>query len=152
MKINNLIPRNEIDENDKLCKAFDQFQEFILILNKRELPQEVTEKINDFVKEINECSASDLKSQLRKSQAKVVQLLEKELKMVPINHHRKTWLAIGMAAIGIPIGVSFGISLGNMAFIGIGLPIGMAIGLGVGTKMDKAAKAEGRQLEIELIH
>ena len=76
--------------------------------------------------------------------------MEKEHKMVTKNHYRNTWLAQGMAAFGIPLGVAFGTSLGNMAYLGIGLPIGMAIGSAVGKRMDKKALEEGRQLDLEL--
>lgn len=60
------------------------------------------------------------------------------------------WLAVGMAAIGIPFGVVFGISLDNMSFLGIGIPIGMGIGIAIGTAMDKKARDEGRQLDLEV--
>ncbi len=78
--------------------------------------------------------------------------MEKELKIVPRNYYRTTWMVIGMAAFGIPMGAAFGASLGNMAFIGIGLPIGMAIGISVGMGMDKKALKEGRQLDLEIKH
>lgn len=55
-----------------------------------------------------------------------------------------------MAAFGIPFGVVFGISLGNMAFLGIGIPIGMVVGIAIGTAMDKRAFDEGRQLDLEI--
>ena len=77
-------------------------------------------------------------------------MVEKELKLVTKNHYRNTWLAIGMTAFGIPLGIAFGGSLGNMAFIGIGMPIGMAIGIAVGTEMDKKASENGKQLDLEI--
>ena len=55
-----------------------------------------------------------------------------------------------MSAFGIPLGVAFGASLDNMAFLGIGIPIGMAIGMAVGAGMDKKAFEEGRQLNLEI--
>jgi hypothetical protein len=55
-----------------------------------------------------------------------------------------------MAGFGIPIGVAFGASLGNMAFLGIGLPIGLATGIAVGSGMDKKAFEEGRRLDVEI--
>lgn len=81
---------------------------------------------------------------------RMVNTLEKEVKLVPKNHYRNRWLALGMAAFGLPMGVVFGISLGNMAFLAIGLPIGMAIGIAVGTGLDKKASEEGRQLDVEI--
>jgi hypothetical protein len=55
-----------------------------------------------------------------------------------------------MSIFGAPIGVALGISLGSMAFLGLGLPIGMIVGIAVGTNMDRKAKAEGRQLDVEV--
>jgi hypothetical protein len=55
-----------------------------------------------------------------------------------------------MTSFGLPLGVAFGISIGNIGLLGLGLPIGMAIGLAVGTSMDKKAAAEGRQLAFEV--
>lgn len=86
----------------------------------------------------------------RKTQSRSIKLIEKELKIVTKNNNRNTWLAIGMSAFGIPLGVAFGTSLGNMGFIGIGLPIGMAIGIVIGTGMDKRSFEEGRQLDLEI--
>ena len=91
-----------------------------------------------------------MKKQLRKTQTSILSKIEKELKLVTKNHYRNTWLAVGMAAFGIPLGVAFGASLGNMAFLGIGLPIGMIIGMAVGTNMDTKAFDEGRQLDLEI--
>ena len=64
--------------------------------------------------------------------SQIINLLEKELKLVPKNHYTTTWLALGMTIFGLPIGVVFGSSLGNIGLMAIGLPIGMAIGMGVG--------------------
>ncbi|MFD2597795.1 hypothetical protein ACFSQ3_02435 [Sphingobacterium corticis] len=41
-------------------------------------------------------------------------------------------------------------SVGNIGLLGIGLPIGMALGLAVRATMDKKAKQEGRQLDLEI--
>lgn len=59
-------------------------------------------------------------------------------------------MVLGMPTIGLPIGVAFGASIGNMGLLGIGLPIGMVIGLALGSGMDKKVSKEGRQLNIEL--
>ena len=70
--------------------------------------------------------------------------------MVPKNYYRNMWLALGMSVFGLPIGVAFGASIGNMGLLGVGLPIGMAIGTLVGSQMDKKALKESRQLNIEI--
>jgi hypothetical protein len=149
-KIKVLKQRADIDENAKLNTAYNQFENLISELTNKELPSKIVDFINVNIEELNLISAKELKNQLRKRQAKIIMLLEKELKIVPKNHYRNTWLAIGMAAFGIPFGVAFGAILGNMAFLGIGLPIGMVIGIAVGTGMDKKAFDEGRQLEVDL--
>ncbi len=60
------------------------------------------------------------------------------------------WLALGMSAFGIPIGVAIGLSVGNPGLLATGLPIGMGIGMAVGASMDKKAKETGKQLDVEI--
>lgn len=86
---------------------------------------------------------------LKTNLSKILKLLEKELKLVPKSHYRNQWMVLGMSAFGLPIGVAFGISIGNLGLLGLGLPIGMAIGIAVGTGMDEKARKEGRQLSCE---
>jgi hypothetical protein len=94
----------------------------------------------------------DLSRQVKKSQTGILQMIEKEMKLVPKNRYRNMWLALGMASFGVPLGVVFGLSLGNMAFLGIGLPIGMGIGIAVGTALDKKAADSGNQLDLYINH
>ena len=77
-------------------------------------------------------------------------MTEKELKIVTKNYYRNLWMVLGMSAFGLPLGVAFGLSLGNIGLLAIGLPIGMAIGTLVGSKLDKKALESGKQLDIEL--
>jgi len=76
-------------------------------------------------------------------------LLEKELKIVPKGYYQNLWIALGICVFGLPIGVVFGTSLDNMGLLGIGLPIGVAIGYVLGSRMDKKASEEGRQLDVK---
>ena len=150
MKINSLKPRPEISNKPKLQKVYTQFEKLIDELRTIALPEKITVFINASIDELNLISNEKLRSQTKKKQSKIISLIEKELKIVPINHYRNTWMAIGMSAFGVPLGVALGASLGNMGLIAIGLPIGMAIGLSVGTSMDKKAQEEGRQLNMEV--
>ncbi|MEO6818720.1 MAG: hypothetical protein ABI266_01105 [Ginsengibacter sp.] len=136
----------------KMNAAYSQFRHLLEELNKKELTPPIIETINQDVLALNatQLIGNNLKKFVRKKQLKIVSLVEKELKIVPKNHYRNMWLALGMSAFGIPIGIAFGISIGNIALLGVGLPIGLAIGMGVGSKMDKKAFEEGRQLDIEL--
>ena len=152
MKIKELDKREITDSNKKLVVAFSQFDNLLTQLKKRELPEDIASTINIEIDKINEVADLDkkLRKQIRSSQTSIIRLLEKQLKLVPINYYRTTWLALGMTAFVIPLGVAYGSITGNMAFIGIGLPIGMALGIAVGTGMDKKAMKEGRQLDIKV--
>ena len=123
-------------------------------LRRKELTNETVNSINDRIARINSVTGSEkeLRKQIKNTQSGIIKLIEKEHKLVTKNHYRNTWLVVGMAVFGIPLGVAFGASLGNMAFLGIGLPIGMAIGSAVGTAMDKKAFEEGRQIDLEIKH
>ena len=150
MEIKELKKRPNFDQNTKLISAYAQFDKLLTELKKKKLPEEIVNSINNGIDQLNSVSESEkeLRKQIRVSQSSILKLIEKELKIVTKNHFRNTWLAVGMAVFGIPLGVAFGASLGNMAFLGIGLPIGMAIGIAVGSGMDKKAAEEGRQLDL----
>ena len=152
MEIKELTKRPSIDQNKKLINIYTQFNKLITELKKRKLTEEVVNSINNEVMEINSVSGSEkkLRKQIRKSQSNILKLIEKTLKIVTKNHYRNTWLAVGMTVFGIPIGVAFGTSLGNMGLIGIGLPLGMAFGMVVGSNMDKKAFEDGRQINMEI--
>ncbi|MFT4786344.1 MAG: hypothetical protein ACJAZM_003231 [Cyclobacteriaceae bacterium] len=152
MEIKKLNKRPGIDADKKLGRALIQFEGLLTELRKKDLPDEIAILINDGVEQTNAVSASDngLSKQIRKAQSGIIRLVEKELKIVTKNHYRNSWLVIGMSAFGIPIGVAFGSSVGNMGFLGLGLPIGMVIGIAVGAGMDKKAFKNGKQLDIEI--
>lgn len=152
MIIQELKKRPSIEQNTKLSSAYSQLDKLLNELKKKELPEEILHSINGGIDQINSVkdSEKDLRKQIRKTQSNILRLIEKKLKLVTKNHYRNTWLAIGMAVFGIPLGVAFGTSLQNMAFIGIGLPIGMVIGMAVGSGMDKKAFEEGRQIDLEI--
>ncbi len=153
MEINKLILNDDVIKNDiKLNNAHTQLQKLLEILSQKKLPNDIIVKINSEISEVNSSSLTGKKllNFIKKRQSKIITLVEKELKIVPINYYRNLWAALGMSAFGLPAGVVLGLSLGNMVFLGIGLPIGLAIGMAVGTATDKKAKDEGRQLDIEI--
>ena len=152
MKIKEIKNRPGIDQHKKLYASYTQFNNLLMELRTKELPPETVDSINDGIDKVNAVVGLEkaLRKEIKNSQSRIIKLVEKEHKLVTINHYRNTWLAVGMAAFGIPFGVAFGTSLGNMAFLGIGLPIGMAVGMAVGTAMDKKAFEEGRQIDLEI--
>ena len=125
MKLKELNQSPDIKGNDKLAGAYVQFGKLISELTDKKLPDEVVNAINKDIEELNSISdtGKKLRNQIRKKQSRIVKSIEKELKLVAKNHYRNTWLAIGMTVFGIPLGVAFGASLGNMAFLGIGIPM-----------------------------
>ena len=152
MGINELRKRKGIGENIQLIDAYIQFEKLLTQLRKRKLPDEVVQAINTNIDLIDPDPGTeeDLRKQLRKTQSDILRLIEKELKLVPKNHYRNVWLALGIAAFGVPLGVVFGASLGNMGYLAIGIPFGLSIGLAIGTGLDKKAADEGRQLDVEI--
>ena len=152
MKFKALNTKILIDQNVKLHNVYSQYKKLLELVSEKTLTDEIITEVNGDIAVINSCSESEkqLKKQIGKAQSSTIKLIEKELKLVTINHYRNTWLALGISVFGVPLGVALGASLGNMGYLGIGLPIGMVIGVAVGTKMDKKAKAEGRQLDIEM--
>lgn len=151
-KIISVKERNFQEKNGKNNEFFIKFKALINELQQRELPDFFIEIINNELNFVNSFVGEERESMkvLKKSQRKIVTLLEKELKIVPKNYYQKLWMILGMSIFGIPFGLAFGFALESMAFLGLGLPIGMGIGIAVGTQMDKKALTEERQLGIEL--
>ena len=152
MIIKEVIYNENLKKNIKLSEIQNQFERLIEELKGKNLSDSFIHSINSKIDAINSINDSDkiLKSQIKKNQAEIIKQLEKENKIVLKNHYRNTWLALGMSVFGIPMGVAFGATLGNMGLVGIGLPIGMAIGIAIGTAKDKKAGEEGRQLDFEI--
>lgn len=136
----------------KSSQLLDQYRQLLDELNNRPLADNICSSINSATEELNHTTLSGrpLQKLLKQQQTAVLKLLEKELKLVPKNHYRNQWMILGMSAFGVPLGVAFGLSIGNIGLLGIGLPIGMAIGMAVGAGLDKKAGDEGRQLQVEL--
>lgn len=151
MEINQLNLASDKINNQKLNELYSQFQTILEKLNDKKLPSEAIQYINTIVEQINSTTLQDksLLKLLKDKQNLIIKYLEKEYKIVPKNYYKKLWLALGMTAFGLPIGVAFGLIMKNMGLIGIGLPIGLGLGVAIGTSMDKKALQEGRQIDAE---
>lgn len=147
-----LIERHQISEHLKAFNRYQQLGKLLTELEKKELLSETIDLINKEIEELNSITVVDTHfvKAIKAKENSILKLLEKTHKIVPKNYYRKLWMVLGMSAFGLPIGVAFGLSMGNIALLGIGLPIGMAIGIGVGSTMDKKALHEGRQLDFEV--
>jgi len=148
MELKNVKQRPNLKED----KKYTQFKHLIDELGTKELPIEIIDKVNIHIDLVNSIPDSDSEfgKKIKKIQTNILKLLEKELKIVTKNHYRNIWLAVGMSAFGVPLGVVFGLVMDNMALLAIGLPIGMVLGLAYGTSLDKKAQENGNQLDVEI--
>lgn len=152
MTIKELNIRQDISTDNKLNRICTQFSELLNELRKKDLNENVERSINESIDNLNSStlSGTQLTKLVKQKQTAILKQVEKEQKIVPKNYYRTMWMLFGMSGIGLPIGVAFGLSVGNIGLLGLGLPIGMAIGLAIGTSLDKKALSEGRQLNIEI--
>lgn len=152
MEITGLHIRPEFTEHKRLFQKMLAFQQLINELKKKNLPVEMANSFNTDIEDLNQFAGleNDRLLMLKKKQAQMVTRLEKELKLVTINHYRDRWMLLGMSPIGMAIGIAIGIIKDNMGLLGIGLAIGMIIGMLVGASMDENAKKAGKLLQVKL--
>ena len=152
MNIRELNSRQDILNDSKLSKIYSKFGELLNELKKKELNQTVEIFINESVDYVNSSplNGTQLNNIVKQKQTAILKLVEKEHKIVPKNYYRTLWMLFGMSGIGLPIGVAFGLFIGNIGLLGLGLPIGMAIGIVIGISLDNKALEDGRQLNIEI--
>lgn len=137
----------EVKGNGKLAKRLNYSANVFDALDAKEVDPLA---LNDYLRELKSIlNKSDIKpAQVTRFYTKVLSFIQKKYGYVTEKFYQNQWMAIGMAAFGMPFGIMFGFALDNMAFLGIGLPIGMPIGMAIGAQKDKQAKEKGLQLEI----
>ena len=152
---------------DKIIKELKQRAETAEISGQKRLGQRLNYAANTFTaigqKDIepndyasyidqaqNLLNSDQLKSRhVTSFYGKLINFTMKQYGYVPEKYYQNQWMAIGMAAFGLPFGVVFAMTLDNMAFIGIGFPMGLPIGMAIGASKDKKAFEEGKQLQIQ---
>ena len=143
-----------IQYSENLLKrgAVRSLMAYLDALEEKEIDPNLIEKINIEIDLLNRFENDEkiFVQKLKKVRSKGIRVVEKESKLVPIGYYQNQWMAMGMAAFGIPFGVMFGVALGNMAFISLGIPFGLSIGLGLGAAQDEKAKKEGKQLNVKI--
>lgn len=152
MKINQLRPLPLGTDNIKLINAHTQLNDLLSEIRKKDLGEDMINRINQELGKISfdADKPSKSKGSIKKAENQLIKLVEKEAKLVPKNYYRNLWMALGMSAFGIPLGVAFGLSIGNLAMMAVGIPIGFGIGIAVGSNLDQKAFDEGRQLDVEI--
>lgn len=139
-------------EKDRHRQKYLRLQELMERLTTFELSDNLCEKLNVEIQKINSSEGDqDILKQLRKSQNRILSILERDAKIVTKHHYRNMWLALGLAVFGVPVGVVLGSVLDNMGLMGVGFPFGMFIGIMLGNYMDKRAESEGRQIDIAMV-
>ncbi len=146
-----LIARPNISGNID-SKAFDDYQKLGKILYELESKKLSTATVSIINREIEALNAIvdidiSLVKAIKEKENLILHLVKTKHNIVPKNYYSKLWMTLGMSAFGIPMGLVFGLSIGNLGMMGIGIPIGLAIGSLLGSVMDKKAFDEGRQLD-----
>ncbi len=142
------------DFKDSLTKEeyiniYEKFNSLLTELKKIEISDKVVDVIHTEIEKINMINDVPKKmiKQVVKAQSNILNILEKDMHLVIENHYRNLWLSIGVGFFGLPLGVIYGLAIGNMAFSPLGLPIGLGIGIAIGSKKDKDAEREGRVIK-----
>lgn len=150
--ITTLIERINLSQNSKLLAAYQHIATLLNTLALKELPLETIDFINTEIGELNSIDSADKNffNAIKAKEKSIVNWIEKKHQIVPKNYYRKQWMILGMAGIGIPLGLALGLFIGNLGIMGVGLPIGMGLGLAIGSLMDKKALEEGRQIDFEV--
>lgn len=153
MSIIDLKERTDLTSDFKLNTQYVQFGNLLSELRKKDLSPDSIDTINERVTRINTSPVvgNDFKKLIKQEQTAILKQVEKAHQIAPKNYYRNLWMLLGFTAFGLPIGVSFGLSIGNIGMMAVGLPIGMAIGAAIGASLDKKALTEGRQLDIEIM-
>ncbi len=136
--------------DDKKYFRIVNFNKLIEELRKRELENNIIERINLEIEKANRETERDrIFKQVFLSSNNMIRLLANELKIVPKKYYQRQGLTIGIA-LGLPLGYLFAMSLKNLGLMGVGLPIGIGIGIAIGSGKDKKAFEEGRQLDVDM--
>ena len=157
MNIIELKEREDISGNVKLSRIYIQFQELLKELRKRELSEKVIDFVNQRIEDLNATilTGDDLRKSVKRKQTEIINLLVKELKIVPKHYYRNFWIIISG-----PIGVFFGFPIfhigrdtGGLLVIVMGIAMAILFAFLMGyvfVGLDKKAFKEGRQLEVDL--
>src|SRR5690606_12175092 len=92
-------------------RMHEQFNALLDELKGKDIPPEVIVSVNEHTEALNasQLNDSEFEKAAKSAQAKIVKLLQRELNIVPKNYYRNLWMAIGMSAFGLPIGMAFGL-------------------------------------------
>ena len=154
MNIIELKEREDISGNVKLSRIYIQFQELLKELRKRELSEKVIDFVNQSIEDLNSTilTGDDLRKSVKRKQTEIINLLVKELKIVPKHYYRNLWyiFTVPFVFLGFHIGRDTGGLLGIVMGIVMTILFVFLMVYVLGAGLDKKAFKEGRQLEVDL--
>ena len=151
MKVLALNLRNiEYMLDDKLVLAYQRLQKLLEIAEQKPLSESSIQKLNAKIEELNTSNKINgaLLSLVQLTESEIIEIIEQDSKMVPKGYYSKRWIAIGMSAIGVPLGLIVGLLMDNIALLAVGIPLGLGIGSLIGKSLDSKAAEEGRQYSL----
>lgn len=134
----------------KPAKAIDKLNALIMALNKKEMPDDLTDHINKEIKRINQLLENEMikAKEINKVYQKILKLVREKTGFVPKNYYKNLWMVLGLAVFGAPLGIVFSMIIrGDAALMGIYIGLGLPLGLVIGGGLDKKAAREGKQLD-----
>lgn len=151
MQYTEIKRKNWADENIKAQQAYDSYDRLLKAISEKEIPEKIQKIVEMEISEVNafEEGQGSVFVFIKKSQVTLLSVLESELGIVAKNHYRNQWMALGLAAFGIPLGVVLGMLADNYGLMGLGMAIGLPVGMLIGKKKDDKAAADGKQLDFE---
>jgi hypothetical protein len=143
------IPEN-LNQHRKLEKSFNKLSLLVEELNKKEIPEEIQEQINQEIEQVDAFMGSDNQHAKFISSAynEILKRVRKALGLVPKHYYQNLWTALGLSVFGVPLGIAYAATLDSPAMFSIGIAMGLPIGLAIGIGMDKKANKEGKQLQV----
>ena len=152
MELTTLKQRKSAGANKKLTKSYQRVAGLLTALRQKNLDEAYLARLNEEIARFNSFSGEDkaLAKMMNTFYGRTLERLPKETGYVPKGHYRTLGMSLGMAAIGLPLGVIAAFALDNLAFIALGLPIGMGVGMLLGIRKDEQARKEGKQIDLEI--
>jgi CHAT domain-containing protein len=150
MMIKQPKPPEIIDQHGKLAKSFHKLVVLVDELNKKEIPADMQEQINleiDTIGKFEENPDEQTKT-VKKVYQKLLNLIRKQLGIVPEKYYQNIWMVLGLTVFGVPLGILYAAATSNPGLFTIGIAMGLPIGLAIGIQMDKKAARENKQIQI----
>lgn len=149
MKIEELRQRSVVNQDAVLHRMFSKYDSLLTELRSKDLPDDVVAYINKGVEQVNAAPDYGLKVKISAVQREMLKMLEDRLRIVTKKHYQRYWMPLGVGYFGVPIGIIWGLAVGNIGLMGIGMPVGMVFGIAYGAFLDKKAMKEGRVLDVD---